>query len=78
MQPFKGVLRKRCSKNIQEIYWRTPMPKDISIKLLCYLFATRIYLHLYYVVFEYHSLSLSFPPLKTRGVSRENYNLKYI
>ena len=54
------------------------MPKDISIKLLCYLFATRIYLHLYYVVFESHSLSLSFPPLKTRDVSRENYNLKYI
>ena len=26
-QPFRDVLRKRCSENIQQIYWRTPMPK---------------------------------------------------
>ena len=26
-QPSKGVLRKNCSKNMQQIYWRTPMPK---------------------------------------------------
>ena len=26
-QPFRGVLRKRCSKNIQQIYRRIPMPK---------------------------------------------------
>ena len=25
--PFKGVLRKSCSENMQEIYRRTPMPK---------------------------------------------------
>ena len=27
MQPSRGVLKKRCSKNMQEIYRRTPMPK---------------------------------------------------
>ena len=26
-QPPRGVPRKRCSKNIQQIYWRTPIPK---------------------------------------------------
>ena len=26
-QTSRGVLRKRCSGNIQQIYWRTPMPK---------------------------------------------------
>ena len=26
-QPSTGVLRKRCSENLQQIYWRTPMPK---------------------------------------------------
>ena len=26
-QPFKGVLRKRCSENMQEIYRRATMPK---------------------------------------------------
>ena len=26
-QPFRGVLRKRCSENIQQFYKRTPMPK---------------------------------------------------
>ena len=26
-QPSRGVLRKSCSENMQEIYRRTPMPK---------------------------------------------------
>ena len=26
-QPYKGVLRKRCSENMQQIYRRTPIPK---------------------------------------------------
>ena len=26
-QPFRGVLRKRCSENMQQIYRRTPMSK---------------------------------------------------
>ena len=26
-QPSRGVLRKRCSENMQQIYSRTPMPK---------------------------------------------------
>ena len=25
-QPSRGVLRKRCSENMQQIYMRTPMP----------------------------------------------------
>ena len=27
-QPSRGVLRKRCSKNMHQIYRRTPMPKS--------------------------------------------------
>ena len=27
MQPSRGVLKKRCSGNMQKIYRRTPMPK---------------------------------------------------
>ena len=34
-QPPRGVLRKRCSEYMQQIYRRTPMPKCVSIKLLC-------------------------------------------
>ena len=31
-QPFRGVLEKRCSENIQKIYRKTPMPKfDFNI-----------------------------------------------
>ena len=26
-KPSRGVLRKRCSENVQQIYWRTPIPK---------------------------------------------------
>ena len=26
-QPFKGVLKKKCPENMQQIYRRTPMPK---------------------------------------------------
>ena len=26
-QPTRGVLKKRCSENMQQIYRRTPMPK---------------------------------------------------
>ena len=26
-QPFRGVLRKKCSDNMQQIYRRTPLPK---------------------------------------------------
>ena len=33
-QPFKGILRKNCSENMQQIYRRTPMP----ISMLLYLF----------------------------------------
>ena len=32
-QPSRGVLRKRCSKNMQQIYRRTPMPNFIEITL---------------------------------------------
>ena len=34
-QPFRDVLRKRCSGNMQQIYRRTPMPKCDFISRLC-------------------------------------------
>ena len=34
-QPPKGVTKKRCSENIQQIYRRTPCRSAISVKLLC-------------------------------------------
>ena len=34
-QPSTGVLTKKYSENMQQIYKRTPMPKEISIKLFC-------------------------------------------
>ena len=30
--PFRGVLRKRCSENMQQIYKKTPMPKCDSVQ----------------------------------------------
>ena len=26
-QPLRGIPRKKCSENMQQIYWRTPMLK---------------------------------------------------
>ena len=37
-QPSRGVLKKRCSENMQQIYRRTPMPKcDFNKVALQYL-----------------------------------------
>ena len=33
-QPYRGVLKKRRSDNLQQIYRRKPMPKWISVKML--------------------------------------------
>ena len=33
-QPFRGVLRKRCSENMQQIYRRTPFPTNTPSRLL--------------------------------------------
>ena len=33
-QPSRGVLGKRCSENMQQIYSRTPMPKCDFLKSL--------------------------------------------
>ena len=35
-QPSRGVLRKRCSENIQQIYRRTPIRSLISMKMQNY------------------------------------------
>ena len=34
-QPSRGVLSKRCSENMQQIYRRTPMPKCDFNKVAC-------------------------------------------
>ena len=38
-QPSRGVLRKRCSENMRQIYRRTPMPKcnfiEITLRYGC-------------------------------------------
>ena len=39
-QPSRGVPRKTCSENRQQIYWRTPMPK-------CHLYAPKCLEHLF-------------------------------
>ena len=36
-QSSRGVLKKRCSENIQQIYRRTPMPNCDFSKVLWYL-----------------------------------------
>ena len=38
-QVSRGVLRKRCSENMQQIYRRTPMPKCDFNKVALQLFA---------------------------------------
>ena len=37
-QPSRGVLRKRCSENMQQIYRRIPMPKYDSNKVALQLY----------------------------------------
>ena len=47
MQPSKGVLMKRYSENMQQIYRRTPMPKcDFNkvAKQLCWIFSEHLFL----------------------------------
>ena len=43
-QPLKGVLKKRCFENMQQIYRRTPMSKcdfnKVALQLLCILIIT--------------------------------------
>ena len=39
-QPSRGVLRKRYSENMQEIYRKTPMPKGDLLK-----FQSHLYIH---------------------------------
>ena len=39
----QGCLRKRCSENMQQIYWRTPMPKDDFNKVALQLYWHRIW-----------------------------------
>ena len=38
-QPSKGVLEKKCSKNMQQIYRRTPIPKCTLVWVFSYKFA---------------------------------------
>ena len=39
-QLSRGVLRKRCSENMRQIYWRTPMPKSDFNKVALHIFKT--------------------------------------
>ena len=39
-QPSRGVLKKTCSKNMQQIYRRTPMPKCDFNKVALQLWTT--------------------------------------
>ena len=44
-QPFRGVLRKRCSENMQQIHRRTPMPKCDG----CFWMAPFVYCRTFYL-----------------------------
>ena len=41
-QPSRGVLRRRCSANIYQIYRRAPMPKCIEITIRQWVFSCKI------------------------------------
>ena len=48
-QPSRGVLWKKCSENMQEIYRKTPMPKcdfnKVAMKLCC-IFSEHLFLRI--------------------------------
>ena len=51
-QPYRSILRKRCSENMQQIYRRTPMPKCnfigscfATLLTMIFCFATLLNLH---------------------------------
>ena len=56
-QPSRSVLRKRCSKNIQQIYRRTPMAKSdfnkVKNQLYCNHFGIGVLLEIYCIFSEY-------------------------
>ena len=58
-QPTKGVLIKKCSENMQEIYGKTPMPKCdfnkiIIIIIIIVVVVVIIYYYYYYYYYCYY------------------------
>ena len=53
-QPPGGVLRKKCSENKQQIYWRTPLPNKATLSKshfgmsvllqICFIFSEYLFL----------------------------------
>ena len=73
--PFRGVLGKRCTENIQQIYRRTPMTKcDFStlgmdvLLYICCIFSENLLLRTPLDGFCVY-------PIRTRGVSRTTTNI---
>ena len=56
-QPSRSVLRKRCSKNMQQIYRRTPMAKSdfnkVENQLYCNHFGIGVLLEIYCIFSKY-------------------------
>ena len=52
-QPFRGVLIKKCSEGMQQIYRRTPMPKCDLNKVAKQLLAKHVTKHLWMAGFVY-------------------------
>ena len=79
-QPLRGVLEKRCSENVQQIYRRTPMPKcdfnkvEIALRHGC---STVNLLHIFRTSFQQNTserLLLDFtdyPLLKTHQINNQ-------
>ena len=65
--PFKGVLRKSCSENMQEIYRRTPMPK-CNFNKVASNFVEITHCHGCYAVNLLHIFRTSFPENTSGGL----------
>ena len=67
-QPSTGVLRKRCSENMQQIYRRTPMPKydfnkvakQLKLNLVTCCFAILYCNSIYFIALQLHILGTPF------------------
>ena len=79
-QPPRGVLSKKCSKNMQQIYWRTPMPKRTLDSYLSYCFivwAQNLILHKKLLELLIFNQGIPIPVTYLSKAPSQNFKIKF-
>ena len=79
-QPPRGVLSKKCSKNMQQIYWRTPMPKRTLDSYLSYcsiVWAQNLILHKKLLELLIFNQGIPIPVTYLSKAPSQNFKIKF-